>query len=40
VVSAGLNLLIPQQRFEDASVIDILKNGHVHPRVVPSSGHS
>src|SRR5580704_5275125 len=40
MISAGFNLLIPQQRFEDASVVDILKNGHLHPRAMSSRGHT
>ena len=39
MISAGFDLLIPQQRFEDASVVDILKNGHINPRVMSSRSH-
>src|SRR5580692_2423084 len=40
VISAGFNLLVPQQSFEDVSVFDILKNGHLHPRAMSSRGHT
>jgi hypothetical protein len=40
VVSARLNLLVPQKRFEDATVVDVLKNGHLHPSTMSSSGHN
>jgi hypothetical protein len=40
MVSSRLNLLAPQKRFEDASVVDILKYGNIHPRMMASRAHS
>lgn len=40
VISAGLNSLVAQECFENTTVVDVLKNGHIHPRMMSVRTHT